>query len=130
VDENIAKRKAISESYREQLGNIPEIKYLNDMEAVDHTYSYFPIFIDAKVYGKTRDELYEELKKNNIFGRRYFYPLISQFPSYKGLSSAKPSNLPVAENVAGQVICLPIYPNLKQEEILSVCEIIWKYNRV
>ncbi len=130
VDENIAKRKAISESYREQLGKIPEIKYLNDMEAVDHTYSYFPIFIDAKVYGKTRDELYEELKKNNIYGRRYFYPLISQFPSYKGLSSAKPSNLPVAENVAGQVICLPIYPNLKQEEILSVCEIIWKYNRV
>lgn len=124
VDENIAKRKAITELYREKLANIPGVNFMNDMEGVDHTYSYFPIFIDAKVFGKTRNELYDELKKHNIFGRRYFYPLISQFPSYRGLPSAKPSNLPVAENIAGQVICLPIYPNLKQGEILSICEVI------
>jgi dTDP-4-amino-4,6-dideoxygalactose transaminase len=130
VDENIAKRKAITEIYREQLANIPGIKYLNDMEAVDHTYSYFPIFIDAKIYRKTRDELYDELKKNKIFGRRYFYPLISQFPSYRGLTSAKPANLPIAEKVANQVICLPIYPNLVNNDVLKVSEIIQTYTRI
>ncbi|MDX9694245.1 MAG: DegT/DnrJ/EryC1/StrS family aminotransferase [Bacteroidales bacterium] len=124
VDANIAKRKALTELYREKLANIPGIRFINDMLNVEHTYSYFPIFVDAKIYGKTRDELYEELKKNNIFGRRYFYPLISQFPSYRGLNSAKPENLPVAESIAKQVICLPIYPDLKKENISSITQII------
>lgn len=124
VDENIAKRKTITETYRENLANIPGIKFLNDKEGIFHTYSYFPIFVDATEYGKTRDELYEELKKYNIHGRRYFYPLISQFPSYRGLTSAKPSNLPVAEKVAEQVICLPIYPALNVDSILNIAQII------
>jgi dTDP-4-amino-4,6-dideoxygalactose transaminase len=124
IDENIAKRKAITELYREKLRNIAGVKFLNDMENVAYTYSYFPIFINTNVYGKTRDELYNELKKNNIFGRRYFYPLISQFPSYRGLSSAKPSNLPVAEEIAEQVICLPIYPELDFNNILTIAQII------
>lgn len=128
VDVNIAKRRTIKDFYHETLTDIPGVSFMSDMEGVDYTYSYFPIFIDSKVFGKTRDELYDELKKHNIYGRRYFYPLISQFPSYKGLTSAKPSNLPVAENVAGKVICLPIYPSLKQEEILSICKIIKQYN--
>ncbi|MBW8330527.1 MAG: DegT/DnrJ/EryC1/StrS family aminotransferase [Prolixibacteraceae bacterium] len=128
VDENIAKRKAITENYRKQLANIPGIKYMEDMAEVEHTYSYFPIFIDAKVYGKTRDELYNELKKNNIYGRRYFYPLISEFPSYRGLTSANPANLPVAEAVAEQVICLPIYPNLDLESINKIIETIKSYS--
>lgn len=120
VDENIAKRKAISELYRKNLTNIPGVKFLNDMNDVSHTYSYFPIFIDAPIYGKTRDELYEELKRNNICGRRYFYPLISQFPTYRGLTSAKPSNLPIAESIAKEVICLPIYPELEIETVTSI----------
>jgi len=124
VDENIAKRKAITQLYREQLANILGLKYLNDMETVNHTYSYFPIFINEKVYGKTRDELYDELKKHNIYGRRYFYPLISQFPSYRGLASAKLSNLPIAEKVAQQVICLPIYPNIDKKDIEYISNII------
>jgi dTDP-4-amino-4,6-dideoxygalactose transaminase len=123
VDENISKRKAIAELYRNEFTNMLGIKVLNDLENVDHSYSYFPILIDAKKFGKTRDELYDELKKHSIYGRRYFYPLISQFPSYRGLTSAKPNNLPIAEEVAKQVICLPIYPllsNTDQEQIINI----------
>lgn len=126
IDENITKRKVIAEFYRDKLTDIPGIRVLNDMEGVNHSYSYFPIFVDAIVYGKTRDELYEELKRYNIFGRRYFYPLISQFPSYRGLTSAKHENLPVAEKVAEQVICLPIYPNIDISDIETITQIIRK----
>ncbi|HAF30209.1 MAG TPA: aminotransferase [Bacteroidales bacterium] len=124
VDANIAKRKTITELYREKLANIPGIKFLNDMEEVDHTYSYFPVFVDAKLYEKTRDELYEELKKHNVFGRRYFYPLISQFPTYRGLLSSKPDNLSVATKVADQVICLPIYPELEKNQQDNIIQLI------
>lgn len=124
VDENIAKRKAITELYRDKLTNIPGVKFLNDMKDVDHTYSYFPIFIDVKVYGKTRDELYAELKNHNIFGRRYFYPLISQFPTYRGLTSAAAANLPIATKVAEKVICLPIYPELPIDKTIFISDAI------
>lgn len=122
INENIAKRKSIAELYRQQLMNVPGIRCINDMQGVDHTYPYFPIFVDAKAYGKSRDELYEELKKNNIFGRRYFYPLISQFPTYRGLNSAKPENLPIATGITEEVICLPIYPELSMDLILSIID--------
>lgn len=124
VDENIAKRKTITEIYREKLANIPGIHFMNDKENVEHTYSYFPIFIDAKIYGKTRDELYEELKKHNIYGRRYFYPLISQFPSYRGLTSSQPTNLPMATMAAEQAVCLPIFPDLSLENVIRITDII------
>ncbi|MBK6345988.1 MAG: DegT/DnrJ/EryC1/StrS family aminotransferase [Bacteroidales bacterium] len=124
VDDNIAKRKAIADSYRVQLKNVAGIRCLSDIEDVHHAYSYFPVLVDSGIYGKTRDELYEELKKHNIFGRRYFYPLISQFPTYRGLPSSKPENLVVAEEVADKVICLPIYPTLSNDEIIFISEII------
>ena len=130
VDEKIAKRKAITELYREKLTDIPGIKFLNDMKDVDHTYSYFPIFIDEKVFGKKRDELYDELKKHNIFGRRYFYPLISQFPSYRGLPSSKDDNLPNATRVAEQVICLPIYPELELNVAIKIASGIINYQQL
>jgi dTDP-4-amino-4,6-dideoxygalactose transaminase len=112
VDGAIAKRKAIAESYREKLKGIQGISCLEEMQGVKHCYSYFPILIDKERYGKTRDEVYEELKKHHVFGRRYFYPLISQFPTYRGLESAQPGKMPVAERVTEEVICLPIYPDL------------------
>lgn len=124
VDEYIAKRKKIARMYREQLTGMVGIRFLEDMAGVDHTYPYFPIFIDKEKYGMTRDELYEKLKTNNIYGRRYFYPLISQFPSYRGLPSAKPSNLPNAGHIAEQVICLPIYPHLSLTTINFIVSII------
>jgi len=126
IDENILSRKQIAETYRENLKGIEGLTYLEDILNVKHCYSYFPVFVDKEKYGKTRDELYEELKKNNIFGRRYFYPLISQFPIYKGLDSAKTGKLFVAEKITEQVICLPIYYNLSKEMVYQICEFIKK----
>jgi dTDP-4-amino-4,6-dideoxygalactose transaminase len=124
VDEYILKRKAIAESYREQLKGIAGIKFLNDIDGVHHSFTYFPILIDEQKFGKTRDEIYEELKRHSIFSRRYFYPLISQFPTYRGLLSARKENLPVAEKVAKQVLCLPLYPELEDNIIHEICAIL------
>jgi dTDP-4-amino-4,6-dideoxygalactose transaminase len=117
IDSLISKRRDIVKFYRDQLRNIDGIKFLDDITGVNHVYSYFPIFVEKEKYGRTRDELYEELKQHNIFGRRYFYPLISQFPTYRGLVSAKAENLPIASKVALEVICLPLYPSLNKDAI-------------
>ena len=124
VDEIIKKREAIAEMYMESFKATPGISFLHKMPYVKHNYGYFPILIDAKKYGKTRDKVYDELKKHNIYGRRYFYPLISQFPTYKGLRSAKRGNLPVAEKATKEVICLPIYPDLDDIFISIISKII------
>lgn len=124
VDECIIKRKTIADTYREQLKLVDGVTCFEDIKDVRHAYSYFPILVDKEEFGKTRDELYDALKTNNIFGRRYFYPLISQFPTYRGLQSAKPDNLPVATKVAEQVICLPIYPDLDLTEVKRIAAII------
>lgn len=123
VDNAIARRKHVADLYRSVLKDVVGIRFLKDIDGVHHNYSYFPIFISEKEYGMSRDALYEKLKENNIFGRRYFYPLISDFPVYRGLDSAKPDNLPVATKLAKQVLCLPIYADLTDvdvEKILSV----------
>ncbi len=124
VDDAIAKRKHIAELYREALKNIPGIRFLNDIEGVRHNYSYFPVFITEKDYGMSRDDLYEKLRQNNIMGRRYFYPLISSFPVYRGFESSSPNNLPVATKLAEQVLCLPIYADLSDEEVKIIISII------
>lgn len=126
IDNAIAKRKQIAQTYRKELKGIPGITCLNDNPGVKHCYSYFPILINAEKYGITRDELYEKLKKNNIYGRRYFYPLISQFPIYSGLKSAKPSNLPTAEKITREVICLPLYTELKKNDAYKIIQSIKK----
>jgi len=124
VDECIEKRKKIASLYSKALQNIDGIDFLKLSPGVDYVYSYFPILVDKEKYGITRDELYEKLKAHNIYGRRYFYPLISQFPTYRGLSSANPENLPVATKVAEQVICLPIYPELGINNINKIVSLI------
>ena len=124
IDDLIEKRKLIAEHYRDHLNNIDGINYIEDMVDIKHCYSYFPIFIDKEKYGITRDELYEDLKKQNIFGRRYFYPLISQFPTYRDIESAQRGKMPVAEKVAEQVICLPIYSGLPLENVIEICALI------
>jgi dTDP-4-amino-4,6-dideoxygalactose transaminase len=126
VDEYIAKRKAIAELFRNKLCDVKGIRVLNDIEGIRHSYTYFPILVSELEYGESRDEVYERLKRHNIYGRRYFYPLISQFPTYRGLSSAKPANLTVAVNIAEKVICLPIYPELDFETIEYICNIMKK----
>lgn len=124
VDAAIDYRQKVAQAYRKGLKDIEGISFLDDMEGVRHNYSYFPIFIDEKKYGMTRDELYFKMRENNILGRRYFYPLISDFSTYRGLESASPTNLPVANKIANQVICLPIYHTLRMEDVQRIIDII------
>jgi len=124
IDISIDKRRNVTKLYKTLLRDVKGISFLEDIEGVKHNYSYFPIFVDEKEYGKTRDELYEELKRHNIFGRRYFYPLISQFPTYSGLPSASADNLQVAEAITKQVICLPIYPDIEIDIVKYIVSVI------
>lgn len=126
VDDYILKRKEIVEQYRRNLSGIKGISFLNDIDGVQHNYSYFPILIDVGKYGLSRDELYNLLKTNNIYARRYFYPLISHFPTYRGLQSSNPSSLSVAEKVASEVICLPMYPDLEHKLVDFICNLIYR----
>lgn len=124
VDDAIERRKHVAEMYKAVLKDVPGIRFLNDIEGVRHNYSYFPIFITENEYGMSRDALYAKLKENNILGRRYFYPLISNFPVYRGLESANPVNLPVATKLAEQVLCLPMYADLKDEDVERILQVV------
>lgn len=124
VDESIRKRKLVTDSYRKALENIPGITISPNQSRVKHNYAYFPICISEKKFGKKRDDVYNELVSNNIFPRRYFYPLISQFPMYKNLESSKPGIMKVAEKVTEEILCLPIYPDLGFDDVNFICRII------
>lgn len=124
VDEAIAKRQNVARVYREALKDVEGISYFEDMPGVRHNYSYFPIFVDAAKYGKTRDRLYEDLKAQNILGRRYFYPLISDFSTYRSLPSANKENLPVATKMAETVLCLPMHHELTRDDLERVINVI------
>jgi dTDP-4-amino-4,6-dideoxygalactose transaminase len=124
IEDNIAKREALVNLYRSKLGYIKGISFFADIEGIRSNYAYFPILIDPEVYGISRDEVYSRLMHHNIYTRRYFYPLISQFPTYKGLPSAAPENLPLAEKIAQRVLCLPIYPTLDQKVVLEITSLL------
>ena len=124
VDAAIEARHKVADRYRAALRNVSGIRVMEDVPGVRHNYSYFPIFIDAEKYGMTRDELYFKMKENNVLGRRYFYPLISEFSTYRGLESAKPENLSVAARLADSVICLPMYHNLDEIEVERILDVI------
>ena len=124
VDEAIEKRHQVAIQYREALRDVKGIRFFDDMVGVKHNYSYFPIFVNAEEYGMTRDELYFKMREQNIWGRRYFYPLISTFSTYCGLPSAAPENLPVATRIANEVICLPMHHELNECSIGKVIDSI------
>ncbi len=126
VDEAIEKRKSAAIMYREGLKNTEGIRFLDDIEGVRHNYSYFPIFINEKTYGMTRDELYIKMKEEGILSRRYFYPLISNFATYGSLPSAAPENLPEANRMADEVLCLPMHHELSMEDTDRILDIIHK----
>ena len=126
VDAAIEARHQVAIKYREALRPVEGITFMDDMPGVKHNYSYFPLFVDAEKYGMTRDELYEKMKAHNVLGRRYFYPLISTFTTYKGYESANPRNLPKAHKMADSVICLPMHHELSAEDIDRVLELIIK----
>jgi len=124
VDEAIKKRKKVAEIYRKGLAGVKGIRFLPEFPGIHYNYAYFPILVDKREYGISRDALYETMKQNKIYGRRYFYPLISEFPTYRGLPSANPENLPVATIVASQVICLPMHHELTEEQVSEIIDLI------
>ena len=126
VDAAIEARHQVAIKYREALKDVEGIEYWDDLPGVKHNYSYFPIFVHEKEYGMTRDELYFNMKEQSILGRRYFYPLISEFSTYRGLDSARPENLPVAHKMANSVICLPMHHALSDDDLFKVIKCIVK----
>ncbi len=120
VDKAIEARRQVALRYREALRNVPGISFFDELPNVHHNYAYFPIFVDATTYGMTRDELYFKMREKEIWGRRYFYPLISTFSTYRGLDSANPDNLPHAHHLADTVICLPMHHDLSEEDVERV----------
>ena len=120
VDAAIEKRHQAAIRYREAFRNVKGIRFFDDMPGVKHNYSYFPIFVNAEEYGMTRDELYFKMREKGVYGRRYFYPLISSFSTYCGLESSRPENLPNATRIANEVICLPMHHGLSDEDIERV----------
>lgn len=119
IDDAIAHRKIIDATYRERLGTVKGVRCLGDSGEKLANYAYFPILVEDK-YPMTRDDLYQALKAVGVHPRRYFYPLISDFPMYRGLPSAHRDNLPVAEKASRQVLCLPIYPDLDLEVVEKI----------
>lgn len=126
VDAAIEARHQVAIQYREALRPVKGITFMDDMSGVKHNYSYFPIFVDSEKYGMTRDELYFKMKGHNVLGRRYFYPLISEFTTYRGLPSANPENLPNAHKMADSVICLPMHHELEKEDVERILATILK----
>lgn len=124
VDAAIEARHQVAIRYREALRPVEGISFFDDIPGVRHNYAYFPIFVDAKKYGTTRDELYFKMRDAGVLGRRYFYPLISEFSTYRGLESSAPKNLPNAHKMADSVICLPMYHGLSEEEVERVLNAI------
>ena len=123
VDEAIVRRSQVDSLYRQRLAGVPGIKCVSAGNPIKHNYSYFPILVDQQ-YPLSRDELYQKLRSRNIYGRRYFYPLITEQPMYRSLPSASRSNLPVASELAEQILCLPIYSNLDLEIAERIAELI------
>ena len=124
VDVAIEARHQVAIRYRNALRNVSGISFFDDMPGVKHNYSYFPIFINADEYGIARDELYFKMREQNVMGRRYFYPLISTFTTYRGLPSAAPENLPDAHKMVDSVICLPMHHALSEKDVERVLNCI------
>ena len=130
VEDEIRKRKNLTNLYRNRLNKIPGITVMKDIAGVKHNYSYFPILIDKNKYGLSRDDVYKYLKKFNVFTKKYFYPLCSHFYWYKSLPSSNPKNLPTAERIAKEILCLPLYGNLKEKKAEKICDILENLRRL
>ena len=126
VDDAIKTRCQIAIKYRKALDKVEGIRLMNDIQGVKHNYSYFPIFVDTEKYGMSRDDLYYKMKEHDILGRRYFYPLISEFSTYRGLPSASKENLPNAHKMADSVICLPMHHELNETDVERIISILTK----
>jgi dTDP-4-amino-4,6-dideoxygalactose transaminase len=127
IDSAIALRRHIDDAYRAALQHVKGIRCLEKSGEVVSNYAYFPILVQDG-YGLSREDLNEALKRRGIYPRRYFFPLISEFPMYRGLPSADKSGLPVASMASTQILCLPIYPDLSLAKVREIAEIIAGYS--
>lgn len=123
IDGIIERRREIECAYRDQLKNLPGIRCLEENTRIKHNHAYFPVLVELD-YPLSRDALYQKLKDNNIYARRYFYPLITEFSMYRGMASAQRGNLPVANEIADKVICLPIYPALNDNDVNRIGKVL------
>ena len=123
VNAAIARRREIDARYSERLASIKGIRCLANAGEACANFAYFPVLVEPS-YRMSRDGLYDRFKEHGIHTRRYFYPLISEFPMYRGLSSAHSGNLPVASDAAAKVLCLPIYPALSDADVECICYLI------
>ncbi len=119
----MAKRKAIDAQYRALLADVPGIRCLLDAGEKVANYAYFPVQVEDN-FPISRDALYERLKEHDIYARRYFYPLISEFPMYRGLPSSHKDNLSAASAASKRILCLPIYPDLNPAQVVRIVSII------
>jgi dTDP-4-amino-4,6-dideoxygalactose transaminase len=119
----LQRRAQIDEKYRDALQDVPGIRIPTPVVARNYNHAYFPVLVTSE-HRRGRDGLFMYLREHKIFSRRYFYPLISDFPMYRGLPSAAPSNLPVAHSVARQILCLPIYPGLTDDDLNRIIDLI------
>jgi dTDP-4-amino-4,6-dideoxygalactose transaminase len=125
-DANKIRRKKLYDHYISKLKGIKGLRFMKPDKQTEYNYSYFPIFVDGNKFGKSRDDVYDLLKKNNIYSRRYFYPLISEFPVYRNLDSSSKDNLLNAYEISKRVLCLPMYSELNENEINKILKIILK----
>ena len=123
IDQAIERRATIDALYRERLSDLPGLRMLAPPAGATRNHSYFPVLVGPG-FPVTRDALYQRLRDAGIMARRYFYPLISDFPMYRGLPSARPEGLPVARQAASEVLCLPIYPSLAEADLQRVVDVI------
>ena len=122
VDDEIQKRKAVAKRYMERLSGIDGIKSWHEQEGVVHNYAYFPVLFDKEIFGKSRDDVAEDLSKENIYARKYFYPITNEFECYSGKFEIQPT--PIAKKASEQVITLPLYADLSLEDVDRICDII------
>lgn len=123
IEANLLARAQIADRYRELLADVKGISCASEMPDTIPNNSYFPILV-GNDFTVSRDRLFDALRENDVFARRYFYPLITDFPMYRGLPSAAHANLPVSREIASQVMCLPIYPDLQLDQVDFITDII------
>ena len=128
VEEERHKRSLLKKIYQKRLKEIEGISFIENKEGIKSSYQYFVIRIDEKTFGKSRDYVYQEFKKYNIFARKYFYPLCSDYACYRHLPSSSSKNLTVANKIAKEVLALPFYGDLSVDDVEKICEIIKNIN--
>ncbi len=123
LEGNLKKRKAVVERYDEKLGGIPGLKLLTKQKNVQHNYAYYPVYFDRNVFGKSRNEVYDILKKKDIFSRRYFYPAVNEVECY-AIPAGKQKSTPIAHDISENILCLPMYAELSLEDVDRICDVI------